>query len=212
MTIGTIDDSQRGAAKVAGSMYLFAMATSIFAEVYVRANLVSSDAAKTAANIAGSESLFRLAIVLDLVTVAADIALITALYVLLEPVDRNLAMAAAFFRIIESAILAVTAVSGIVGLRLLSGADYLRALAPEQLQALARVTLSVHNFGLTMAFIFLGLGGGVFAYLLFKSRYVPSGFGGLGIVAYAVMVIYSLTSIMVPSVSTILSRNDSRLR
>src|SRR6266511_6039761 len=52
MTISAIDESQRKAARVVGFSYLFAMATAVFAELYVRGRLiVPEDAAETARNI-----------------------------------------------------------------------------------------------------------------------------------------------------------------
>ena len=43
MTISTIDESQRKAARVVGFTYLFAMATAVFAEMYVRGRLIVPD-------------------------------------------------------------------------------------------------------------------------------------------------------------------------
>jgi hypothetical protein len=51
MTISAINESQRKAARVVGFSYLFAMATAVFAELYVRDRLiVPDDAAETARN------------------------------------------------------------------------------------------------------------------------------------------------------------------
>ena len=53
MTVSTIDETQRKAAKVSGFTYLLALITANFAEIYVPSQLVvHGDAAKTAANIA----------------------------------------------------------------------------------------------------------------------------------------------------------------
>jgi uncharacterized protein DUF4386 len=61
MTIGTIDESQRKAATVVGFSYLFALPPAIFAEFYVRTQLIVFDnAAQTARNIMVHERLFRL--------------------------------------------------------------------------------------------------------------------------------------------------------
>jgi hypothetical protein len=61
MTISTIDESQRKAARVVGFAYLFAMATAVFAELYVRSRLIVPDnAAETARNIIAHERLWRL--------------------------------------------------------------------------------------------------------------------------------------------------------
>ncbi len=99
MTRG-VDESQRKAARVVGAAYLVAMATAMFAEAYVRGRLVvDGDALATARNIMGHTTLFRVGIVSELATFATDVALITALYVVLAPVSRHLALFAAFLRL-----------------------------------------------------------------------------------------------------------------
>src|SRR5207249_7348443 len=92
MTIGTIDESQRKAAKVVGFAYLLALPPAIFAEFYVRTRLIAFDnAAQTAQNILTHERLFRLGTASNLTVFAVDVALIIALYVVLKPVNRTLA-------------------------------------------------------------------------------------------------------------------------
>src|SRR5436305_15236053 len=137
MTIGTIDESQLKAATVVGFAYLFALPPAIFAEFYVRSQLIAFDnAAQTARNIMAHERLFRLGTASNLTAFAIDIVLITALYVVLKPVNRNLALLAAFWGLIETAIFVVTLLHDFETLRLLSGADSLRVFEPDRLQAL----------------------------------------------------------------------------
>src|SRR5881392_1735581 len=93
MTIGTIDESQRKAARVVGLSYLFALAPAILAEFYVRTRLIAFDnAAQTAQNIMAHEPLFRLGTASNLTVFALDVVLIIALYVVLVPVNRRLAL------------------------------------------------------------------------------------------------------------------------
>src|SRR5437899_993041 len=90
------EPAQHTAAKVAGFLYLFTMVTATFAEFYARGRLiVSSDAVQTAKNIAASERLFRLGTVSNLITFASVVILLLALYVVLKPINRNLALLAA---------------------------------------------------------------------------------------------------------------------
>ena len=117
-------------ARVAGCIYLGAMAVSIFSQTHVLGRIVvPASAAATAVNIAQSGTLFRSGIALDVVTFASDVVIAWAFYELLRGVDRGLALLGAFLRIADAAILAVTTVSGLVTLRLLSGASYLDAFS-----------------------------------------------------------------------------------
>ncbi len=81
MGIGTIDESQRKAATVVGFSYLFALPPAIFAEFYVRTQLIAFDnAAQTARNIMAHERLFRLGTASNLAVFAVDVVLIIVLY------------------------------------------------------------------------------------------------------------------------------------
>src|SRR5437763_15991454 len=104
MTIGTIDKSQRKAATVVGFSYLFALPPAIFAEFYVRTQLIAFDnAAQTARNIMAHDRLFRLGTASNLTVFAIDVVLIVALYVVLIPVNRSLALLATAWGLVVSA-------------------------------------------------------------------------------------------------------------
>src|SRR5258705_3432414 len=143
MTASVIDRSQRNAARVAGFAVLFAMAIVIFGEFYLSAKLVVPDnAADTARNILAHETRFRISIVCDLLDVVSVVVLLAALYVILKPVSRTLALVAAICRLIYASMWVVTALNMLGALRLLGGGTYLRVFETERLQALARLCLS----------------------------------------------------------------------
>ena len=205
MTLRTIEPAQRTAAKVAGFLYLFQMATAIFGESYVRGQLiVRGDATRTAQNIIGAERLFRLSIAGDLVTYTTVIVLIWALYVVVRPVDKNLALLAVLFRLAENAVLCVATVNSLVALRLLSGADYLKSFEASQLHSLARLALTAQGLGMNVAFILLGLGSTVFAYLLLKSRYVPKALAAWGIFSSLVLAIVTWAIMVLPRLGDVM--------
>ncbi len=186
-------------ARVAGCIYLLAMAVSIFSQSYVLGRIVvPGSAAATAANLAQSGGLFRLGIALDVVTFVSDVVIAWAFYGLLRSVDRALALLGAWLRIADAAILAVTTVSGLVTLRLLSGADYLQAFSNEQLQSLARLFIGIRGLGFGVGFVFLGLGSAVFAYVLYRSRYVPRALALWGVGASLLLAVGSLAEMLSP--------------
>jgi hypothetical protein len=195
----TIQKEQHTAAKVVGFIYLIAMATSMFAELYARAPLiVRGDAAQTAINIAASELLFRFGSVIHLITFASDAVLAIALYVVLRPFGRNVALLAAGLRLIDCAILSVNRLNDYAVLRLVSGASYLQAFDTKQLQALVRLFLSVEAAGFQIGFVFLGLGSTVFSYLWLRSRYIPRAIAGWGIFASMVLAVVTLAVMLFP--------------
>jgi hypothetical protein len=199
-----LEPAQQTAAKVAGFLYLFTMVTANFAEFYARGRLiVAGDAVQTTKNIAASERLFRLGIVSNLITFASVVILLLALYVVLKPINKNVALLAAFWRLAECSIFALIALNDFVALRLLSGADYLRAFGTNQLQALAYTFVGVHDAGYLIGLVFFGLGSTVFAYLWFKSRYIPRWLAALGIFSSLVVAIVTLAIMVFPGLAAV---------
>ena len=199
-----IEPEQRTAAKVAGLLYIVMMVPGVFAEFYARGSLiVPSDAVQTARNIAASERLFRVGIVGNLITFAVDVILVWALYVVLRPVNRNLALLAAFWRLAECSILGVITLNDFAALRLLGGASYLRAVDESQLQALARFFLGLQGDGYRIGLVFFGLGSTVFAYLWLNSRYVPGVLAAWGIFSSLVVTIVTLAIMVFPGLAPV---------
>lgn len=203
-TLREIEPAQRTAAKVVGFLYLFQMATAVFGQSYVRDQLiVRGDATKTAQNIIGAERLFRLSIAGDLIAYAGVLVLVWALYVLVRPVNKNLALLAVLFRVAETAVLCVATVGSLIVLRLLSGADYLKTLEVSQLHSLTMLAISAQGFGMYVGFILLGLGSTVFAYLLLRSRYIPRALAGWGIFSSLVLAIVTLAMMVFPGLAAL---------
>jgi hypothetical protein len=199
-----LDPAQYTAAKLAEFLYLFTMVTANFAEFYARGRLiVPSDAEQTAKNIAASERLFRLGTVSNLITFASVAVLVVALYVVLKPVNRNVALLAAFWRLVECSIFALITLNDFVALRLLSGEDYLRAFDTKRLQALAYMFVGAHDAGYLIGLVFFGLGSTVFAYLWFRSRYIPRWLAALGVFSSLVVAIVTLAIMVFPILANV---------
>jgi hypothetical protein len=199
-----IDESQAKAAKVVGFTYLFALIPVIFAEFYVRAHLIVFDnAAQTALNIVGHQRLFRLGTASNLTVFAVDVALITALYVVLKPVNSRLALLAAAWGLIETTILVVVTLNDLDVLRILGGAQYLQAFQVSQLQALARLSVSAHDTTYNVALVFAGLRSTTFCYLWFKSGFIPRVLAGWGVFASFLMGASAFSFIIFPELAKV---------
>jgi Domain of unknown function (DUF4386) len=199
MTDQTISPAQHMAAKIVGAWYLFAMAAGMFAEIYIRSKLVvSNDVALTAVNIAAHEGLFRLGAVTNVIVFAGDVILLVALYVILSPVHKGVALLAAGWRVVESSILGGIVVCDFAVLKVLSGAQYLHAFDVRQLQAFARLLISVEAAGFQLGFVFLGLGSALFSYLWLQSGYIPRAIAGWGIFSSLVLALVTLAILLFP--------------
>jgi hypothetical protein len=200
MPKGLDEVSQRQAARVAGFMYLLCLTSGLIAEFCVRSYvLVFGDLARTASNIVASERLYRVGVACDLITFAGTVVLVVALYELLCPVNRSLALLATFWRLVECAILSGTALASFVVVLLLNGDEqYRQAFATDQLQALVSLSIAGHRAGFRFGGIFFGLGSALSSYLLFKSKYVPRLLAAWGLFASLLVLFFMFGFILFP--------------
>src|ERR1700730_15773818 len=196
-----LEPAQHIAAKVVGFLYLFTNAAAIVAFSARGKLMVPQDAVQTATNIAASERLFRIGIATELITVVGVIVLLWALYVVLKPINKDVALLAAFLRLAENFVLAYITVQEFTALAVLKGTASLQAFGPQQLQGLSDTFLHAYGDAFNIGFLFLVLGSAVFSYLWWKSRYIPRVFAGWGIFASSVMALMSLALIVFPDLA-----------
>jgi hypothetical protein len=206
MVIRAIDESQRKAARVAGLAYLFTLATVAFANFGIHERLiVAGNAVETARNIVVHERLFRISIACDLVYSAGVVVLLTALYVILKPLGRGLALLAAFWRLAYALMWVLMTLNLFYALRVLSDADYLRVSEVERLQALARLYLSARFDQYYVGLLFYGLGSTVCGYLWFQSRYIPRALAAWGVISSAWCAACTFAFIIFPAFANVIN-------
>jgi hypothetical protein len=178
--IGRAPTSSLVSARLAGVLYLIIIGFGIFAEVVVRSRLIATgDPQATAANILGSEWLFRMGFAADLVVFLSDVALAIILYFLFRPVSSTWSLLAAAFRLTQTAVIGLNLLSMFVALLILRETDYLGAFSSAETDALALLFLDVHRYGYTLGLTFFALSTLVIAYLALRSRVVPRALGVL---------------------------------
>jgi hypothetical protein len=186
-------------ARIGGVLYLVIIVAGLFGEMVVRNSLVvSGDAAATANNIMGSEWLWRLGIAGDLIMHVCDVPLMMILYLLLRPVDRNLALLALLFTFVQSAAMVATKLNLFAPLSLLGNAAYLKAFEPAQLQAMAYLSIKADSYGFGVGLIFFGFACIVMGYLIFRSGYFPRMIGVLMQLTGLAYLINSFALILAP--------------
>jgi hypothetical protein len=162
---------------------------------------VPGDAAATANNIVANELLFRIGFSGELLHLMCDVAVAALLYVLLRPVNRTIALLAAFFRLASDIILAVASISHFAALRLLAGADYLETFQPEQLQTLAMLALRLHGDGYAICLAFFAFACLTLGYVIYKSTYLPKTIGILMTIAGACYLVNSFAVFLAPALA-----------
>jgi hypothetical protein len=175
--------SSKKTARIAGVLYLAHFVTFFLADNGVHSTAVGSiDVATIAQNIMTSESLFRIGFVNFLLTALFFFLAAWALYVLLKPVNKDLALLFVLLNLGGVVIWCSILFSEFATLLLLSGADYLKVFQVDQLQALAILFLNLYQNGFMIANLFLNLWLFPLGYLVFKSGFIPRIFGILLII------------------------------
>src|SRR5213078_909834 len=141
--------------------------------------------------------LSRVQIAGELILLVCAVALTLILYVLLRPVNKNLALLAVFFNIVEFPIEASSKLCLFAALFLSGNADYLKAFEPHQLHALVKMSLKMHDFGIDL--VFFGFACLIYGYLLFRSGYFPRTLGVLMAIAGLSYLTNSFTLILAPA-------------
>jgi Domain of unknown function (DUF4386) len=206
MTTSTIDNSQRTAAKVAGFSLLFSMAIVVFAN-YALLNplIVPGNAAETARNIVAHETQLRVTVICFLAYSASVVVLLTALYVILKPVNQGLALIGALFRLVFALLWLLTTLNLLSALRLLGSASYLQVFEADRLQALARLHLGANFDAYYVGLPFFGLAATVCSYLWLKSNYIPKGLAAFGVISSAWCVLCAFLFLIFPHFNKIVN-------
>jgi hypothetical protein len=167
-------NSIKKTARMAGFLYLAYFIAFFLADNGVHYTAVGSeDLAVIAHNIMTSERLFRIGFVSFLLAAVFFLLSAWALYVLLKPVNKDLALLFLLLNLIGVAIKYISLLSELAAWLLLSSADTLQVFQADQLQALAILFLNLYKNGFMIANIFFGLWLFPLGYLVFKSGFLP---------------------------------------
>lgn len=205
MTNVTAEASRRKTARIAGLLFLLSLIAPLLNWTLVLSGFIETDnAGATAHNMLSHEFLFRIGIMNDILTSIIALSLAVALYTILKPIGKTLALLALFLKVTEAVLWAVMTLRNLDGLLILKGLDSLAAGSPEQIQTLVGLFLNAHMSKSAVAGIFLGLSSTMFFYLFLKSKYIPGILAGFGILSYALIVMYDSMLILFPNYAKML--------
>lgn len=190
--------SRRKAAIVAGLGLLIMTILAIF----VASPIVPGDTETTVNNIVANELLFRIAICSFIIVAILDVVVAWALYVFLKPVNKDLSLLMAWFRLVYATILGIALASLFVVLPILSDANYMSVFETDQLRALVTLFLNAFSYGWDIGLVFFGLHLFLLGYLVFKldyPGYIPRILGVLLVIASLGYLIDSFGRFLSPS-------------
>lgn len=185
--------------RVSGWLYLAIIVIALISASGVDARLfVDGNNLQTAKNILENEVLFRLGVVAVVVMYACVVALSGTLYLVLRHVDEKLALLGMLFRASEGVIGAGVTLLNLFYLAVLNGKSGVGGLAQVKVEPLTGLLMAARNSSLDVVLLFVGIGGSLFCYLFFTSRFVPKGLAAWGVFTYISMLLLSLVSLAYP--------------
>jgi hypothetical protein len=186
---------------MAGALYLINILGGAFATGFVRATVFASDPATTAANIAEHQLLYRGGLAAHVVVTVTNVPLAVIFYELFKVVNRRVALLAAFFILVATAIEAAGLLNEFTPLVVLGDGPDANALPAAELQALASLSSHLSGVHYTLYTVFFGLDILCLAYLVYRSRFLPRAIAGLLAIDGLAYLAYSFTAFLAPSVA-----------
>lgn len=193
-------------ARIGGIAYLVIIVAGGYDEMFIRNTMiVAGDAAATARNIAASPLLWRISLAGDIVMHLCDLIVAGCYYLLLRPVNKNLALLSVLFGLIQTAVLVANKMNLVMPLLLLNDTAYLESFTTQQLDALGYLSIRAHNFGFAIGLVFFGVECLIDGFLIRRSGYFPAVLGAMIQIAGLCYLVNSFALILSPAIASQLS-------
>ncbi len=158
---------------MAGLLYLIFIVTFACSTFVQSRPIVSGDASATARNILASQLTFRIGCMSDVLAAMLFLLTAWALYALLKPVNKGIALLFLLLNLGGVIIECAGAVVRFGALLVLQDSGYLRAFNTAQLQAMAMFLINLGSSGGMASALFYSVWLFPLGYLLLESRLVP---------------------------------------
>jgi hypothetical protein len=188
-------------ARAAGLFYLLYVITSFVANLF--GNFVFVEAPVTVNHIMTHALEFRTGFVINLFSVVFFLLAAWALYVLLKPVNNDLALLFLLFNVAGFAVWLFSSLCLFGSLLILNGAEAVKAFQPDQLNALAVVFFGFYKTAAFIAQVPYGVWLFPLGYLVIKSGFVPKVLGMLLIADGICQFIYVCQRLVLPDLAVI---------
>ena len=163
---------------------------------------VSDNIVETMTDLANNVLRVRVGITVELITVIALVILSSLLFIVLKKQNMKIALVALGLRLTEVALLAGSRIKTFSLLRISQAS--ISEGHPTYLQTLGSLTYETQEFAYAVNMVFFALGGTLFYYLLFQSRYVPRWLALFGLIAAPLALIGTVIELLGYSVPLIM--------
>jgi hypothetical protein len=183
-------------ARVTGGLYLTYILASVLADMLGHIGL--GDAQQIAQTITTNTWSFRQGLVVAFLSTFLFLLTAWSLYVLLRPVNANLALLFLLLNTVGVAIQCASMLPLISALLLGDGASGMQAYSAAQLEGLAYLSINVYKTGFVTAQLFFGTWLFPLGYLVYKSEILPRFLGVLLLLDGIGVMIWFLQALLLP--------------
>jgi hypothetical protein len=188
-------------ARTAGLLYLLYVITSVIANLFGK--FVFVEAPVTIDHILTHATQFRIGFVINLFSVVLFLLAAWALYVLLKPVNKDLALLFLLFNVAGFAVWLFSSLCLFGSLVILNGTQDFNAFQPDQLQALAVFSFRLYKTGVFIAQVPYGVWLFPLGYIILKSGFLPKVLGMLLITDGICQFVYVCQRLILPDLAVI---------
>ena len=182
--------STRSKARVAGFFYFLLFPFGALSLLARSGIVVKGDAAATAAGLLSHETSFRLGVAGDLLAIVSYVVVTALFYELFKPVNRSVALIAAFFSLVGCATQAFACAFELAPFVALGGEPYSSVFKADQLQAY--MSLKMYTPAYKIGLVFFGLYNLMNGFLILRSTFLPRFLGVFMVIAGLPWLIFLL--------------------
>jgi hypothetical protein len=182
-------NSNRKTAIIVGVLFLTAMFTSMLGDGLIKSII---DVPNYLINVYPNKTRVITGILLQLICAVAVVGIAVLLFPILKKHNEPIALSYVGLRVIESAIIFISAISILLLITL--SQEYVKAGAPDDssFQTSGSLAVAGHYWAFQMVIIVCGIAGLMFCYLLYQSKLIPRFISVLGIIGYPLSLVAPL--------------------
>lgn len=184
-------------ARITGGVYLGFILASVLSGAL--GSIGTGEALQVYETIVANAGSFRLALVIALISAFMFLVTAWSLYVLLRPVNKDLALLFLLLNTVGVALQCASMIPLLAALYLGDGASSMQAFSEEQREGLALLSIDVYKTGFVTAQLFFGTWLFPLGYLVYKSKSLPRFFGILLILDGIGVLIWFLQALLLPA-------------
>ena len=184
-------------ARIAGLSYVVFTVSGLIKNFLLNTKLSAVNEIQTN-SIFVNEIYFRFGIGAEILIFLATLMASVAFYIVLKPVNKQLALLALCLRLCEIILGGFVVIVSMTMLTVSVKTYYTEIFDLEQLRMIVAVLSGLRMPAYEYSWIFMGFAGVITFYLFLKSRYIPVFWSVWGIFTYSSLVIYPVAKVLIP--------------